>query len=316
LRVIDVPFEPFETLEARVLARSSVVTQRSYDVYVAAMFPFHSIASSLGLPFVYYEHGVVDPVGIDARLRAMLVKIRADAQRHQLRARRVAVISRFLMHEQVNPAKHAETDVVYNGADSYGPAPASGEIARFRAALGIAPDDDVLAYIGRIERRTYKGVDELVEIAAAVRTRRPRMHLVLAGYGDPASREHYAALPGVIVRTNVPADAMPLHFASADVCASASRWEGFNLPLAEAQYYGRPVVAYDLAAHPEVVAPSGSLVPDASAFAEAVLGLLSDAAERERRAEAARAFAQQFTWANTAAALEACVRHAVRGQPS
>ena len=30
------------------------------------------------------------------------------------------------------------------------------------------------------------------------------------------------------------------------MCASASRWEGFNLPLAEAQFYGRPVVAYDV----------------------------------------------------------------------
>ena len=36
-----------------------------------------------------------------------------------------------------------------------------------------------------------------------------------------------------------------------DVIASASRWEGFNLGLAEGQWYGRPAVAYAVGAHPE-----------------------------------------------------------------
>lgn len=38
-----------------------------------------------------------------------------------------------------------------------------------------------------------------------------------------------------------------------DLGVSSSLWEGFNLPMPEMQYYGRPVLAFKVGAHPEVV---------------------------------------------------------------
>lgn len=38
-----------------------------------------------------------------------------------------------------------------------------------------------------------------------------------------------------------------------DVYVSASTWEGFNLPVVEAQLFGNPVVAFDIGAHKEVI---------------------------------------------------------------
>src|SRR6266850_3718221 len=97
VRILDVSFWPPETLEQRVIDRPGLLLQRSYDIFVASMFPFFGVARRLGLPFIYYEFGVVDPVGLDARMTALLRGIRRDAQEHQLRARRVAAISRFLV---------------------------------------------------------------------------------------------------------------------------------------------------------------------------------------------------------------------------
>jgi glycosyltransferase involved in cell wall biosynthesis len=312
VRRLEVGMEPLETLEARIVERAGLIRQRRYDLFIVPMFPFFTVAVRLGLPFIYYEHGVVNPDGLGPRERLLLGRIREQAPRYQQAARRVAVLSRFLMHEQVSPTKHPQTDVVYNGADSYGPPPCSADVADLRRALGFAPTDEVVGYVGRVERNTYKGIDDLVEIAAAVRARRPASRFLLAGFADEASRQHFAGFPGITVYPDVPADRMPVVFGALDVGVSASRWEGFNLPLAEAQFYGRPVVAYDLAAHPEVVAPSGALVRDRAGFVEAIVALLADPIRRRKRGAEAQEFARRFTWANTVRAVSDCVTKALR----
>jgi len=311
LRLLDVPYQPVEELEERVFQRSGLVRQRKYDVYVACMYPFFSVARRLGIPYVYYEHGVVNPVGLDPQTVRLLDRIRREGQEHQAGARRVAVVSRFLMSEQVNPAKHRDTDVVYNGADSFGPAPAGPAVRALRERLGLG-DAEVIGYFGRVERSTYKGVDELVEMVGELRRRRPRAMLMMTGYTDDHARAHYTAMPWVRVQSHIPGEEMALHFSAVDVAVSASRWEGFNLPLAEAQLYARPVVAYDLAAHPEVVAPSGVLAKDRTAFVDAMDMLLAtDAAERRRRGEEARRFVEErFTWRKTVESLASCLQAA------
>ena len=312
VRLLEVPYQPVDTLEERVFERSGLIRQRRYDVFVACMYPFFSVARRLGIPYVYYEHGVVNPVGLDAQTVRLLDRIRREGQEHQAGARRVAVVSRFLMSEQVNPSKHRDTDVVYNGADSFGPAPAEPAVRALRERLGLA-DAEVVGYFGRIERATYKGVDELVEMVGELRRRRPRAMLMMTGYSDDNARAHFAAVPWVRVQSHVPGDEMALHFSAADVAVSASRWEGFNLPLAEAQLYARPVVAYDLAAHPEVVAPSGVLAKDRAAFVDAMDMLLgTDRAERRRRGDEAQRFVEErFTWKRTVESLAACLHAAV-----
>ncbi|MBW2989895.1 glycosyltransferase family 4 protein, partial [Candidatus Woesearchaeota archaeon] len=46
---------------------------------------------------------------------------------------------------------------------------------------------------------------------------------------------------------------LPEHYAACDAYVTASLWEGFDLPAAEAQAMGKPVVAFDAGAHKEVV---------------------------------------------------------------
>lgn len=310
VRILDVPPAPLETLEARVAARAGLLRQRPYDLFIASMFPFYGVAAALRLPFVYFEMGVVPGDGEPPERRALLARLRVEAQRHQLRARRVAAISRFLIAEQVNPARHRDTDVVYLGAESYGPAPAAADVAAVRATLGFAPGDDVVGYVGRVERDTYKGVDDLVEIVSALRRRRPGVWLLLLGNAHEDARRHFERYPFVRIVSGVAEHEMAAYFSAMDVAASASRWEGFNLPLGEAQYYARPVVAYRVGAHPEVVAPSGALVDTAAEFTAALAALLADPAARRRRGDEAQVWAQRFRWTETVAAMAASLRAA------
>jgi glycosyltransferase involved in cell wall biosynthesis len=98
-----------------------------------------------------------------------------------------------------------------------------------------------------------------------------------------------------------------VHFASADMFALASRYEGYGMVFAEALSHGLPIVACHAGAVPDVVpADAGILVPvdDAPAFGEALRRLLQSPQERETRSAAAlQAGSLLPTWADTAAII-------------
>ena len=70
---------------------------------------------------------------------------------------------------------------------------------------------------------------------------------------------------------------LPAYYAVSDVYVTASLWEGFNLPAAEAQACGKPVVAFNIGSHPEIV-KNGILVEKKKLndFADAVIKILKE----------------------------------------
>jgi glycosyltransferase involved in cell wall biosynthesis len=90
-------------------------------------------------------------------------------------------------------------------------------------------------------------------------------------------------------------------YSSAEIAVTASLYEGFGLPAAEAMACGTPVIASRAGALPEIVGDDGCgmLVPpaDPPALAAAIKDLLSDDARRHRMGEAARQrIEKRFSW--------------------
>ena len=89
-----------------------------------------------------------------------------------------------------------------------------------------------------------------------------------------------------------------------DVFVSASRWEGFGMPLVEAQGSGLPCVAYSVWSHPEVVADQGLLARegDVEGLAERIIALLERESAWQAASETALRFVQErFRWDRIAA---------------
>lgn len=76
----------------------------------------------------------------------------------------------------------------------------------------------------------------------------------------------------------IPNEEIPLYYAMCDLYATCTLWETFNVPIAEAQACGKPVVAFDIGPHPEVINENGVLVEKGNIekFAEACIHKLRE----------------------------------------
>lgn len=198
----------------------------------------------------------------------------------------------------------AELLRIYNGSDHYGwPDPVA--VSELRQELGLLDQDRLLLWLGRLDAdpekvHPYKGLMTFLRLAQRLTERHPGLVCLAAGRGS-ADAEALLHEHGVRAWRNVPDDQMGMLYAAADLLVNTSLWEGFNLPLVEAQAQGTPVIAFDCWAHPEVVANglSGVLVSTQAGLEgmEAAIEELFEKPERLRELAAAAApWAQGFRW--------------------
>lgn len=242
---------------------------------IAHIYPLTALAATLkrqtGARFILHDHGL-PPIWVYPKLieRAYMALFRLLAGWTYRSADEVVCVSAYLAREFARryrmPAR-----VELNRIDTSRFHPGlSG--ARVRQSLGIPKRAPVILFIGRLA--PYKGVHTLISAFHALRTTLPDARLVVVGKATfpwYMARLRRLAQGAVTFQGFVSDDELPAYYAACDVYATATTWEGFNLPLAEAQACGKPVVAFDIGPHPEVV-KYGTLVPvhDAEGFARAL----------------------------------------------
>ncbi len=158
-----------------------------------------------------------------------------------------------------------------------------------RAEAGIAPDEVVAVYVGRLE--PAKGMRELHAVAARLLARHASFRLLCLGDGSERARLLSLASirPGAIEAPGrvAPSD-VPRALQAADLLVLPSHSEGLPQVVVEAMNCGLPVVATDVGGTREAVLDeqTGLLVPprDEDALEAALERLIVDADLRRRLA--------------------------------
>jgi glycosyltransferase involved in cell wall biosynthesis len=168
-----------------------------------------------------------------------------------------------------------------------------GDRAAARSTLGIAADDFVVGFAGRLH--AIKNLDVLLRAVAEAGGQAPNLRLALAGSGPEKGRlESLAAELGIAPRVlflGVRQD-MPAVYPAFDLLCLPSQAEGCSRVLLEAAACGLPLVATPVGYARELLGEdaAGILVPvgDHQAAARAILRLAREPETRSRMGRAAR----------------------------
>jgi D-inositol-3-phosphate glycosyltransferase len=204
-------------------------------------------------------------------------------------------------------ADASRIDVVHPGVDLGVFTPGDRGVAR--SALGLASDEQVVAFVGRIQ--PLKAPDVLLRAAARLTGQFSRLRVVIAGGPSgsglqaPDTLVRLAAELGITGRVMFlppqSRDDLVTVYRAADLVAVPSYSESFGLVAIEAQACGTPVVAADVGGLPVAVRDgvSGALVGGhgVAEWADAVGALLHRRSEAMSRA--AVSHAASFSWSRT-----------------
>jgi glycosyltransferase involved in cell wall biosynthesis len=206
--------------------------------------------------------------------------------------------------------------VLHNGVnlDQFAPDPDAGAVRR--RTLGIARDEKVVLYVGRVCRQ--KGTDTLIDAFARLRARISDVRLVVAGPSEQFGEAAGSALTRRITEAGglylgaVDESILPSVYNMADVFVMPTReLEMFGMAALEAQACGKAAITSDHGGLPEVISPaSGLFFPPGRAEAlEACLWkCMTDDGLRRSMAGMARKNASRFAWPRLARRIEEIYR--------
>jgi len=253
---------------------------KNYDMVISHFYPMNWIVyharKKYNVKYVYYNHGICYSYLFGNIFEVVYMKLFAFFNKLSLKNVDSAIsISKF-MQKELKKETGLESKVVYNKIDEKR-FKKGIDGAKIRKKLGIKNNEKLLLFVGRLS--PHKNVHNLLKIFDIVNQRLPNTRLLIVG--KPTFSGYYKKLKkmankNVIFKEFVDDNELPYDYATCDLYVTASLWEGFNLPAAEAQACGKKVVAFDVCSHPEIV-KNGVLVEkdDAKGFADAIIKVLN-----------------------------------------
>jgi len=269
------------------------------------------LAKSLGVPIVATIH---HPISIDmgaslAEAKSWLKGFRVTIFYSFLimqgvvsrRMDRVVAVSKTSAEDAIRAFKLRQDRVriVHNGIDT----------GIFRRPDHVVKEPNSMVIVGKTEDKK-KGVHLLLKAVQLLKDD-VDVKVSVVGKQDPDDgyRRKLVQELGIGDRVTftgrLGTDELAKLYSSAEIAVTASLYEGFGLPAAEAMACGTPVIATRAGALPEIVGEHGTgiLVPpaDPPALAAAIKRLLADKQLRQRMGDAARKrIEESFSWEGAA----------------
>ena len=285
------------------LALPLALRRRRFD---AAFFPSSNMPPGIPCPAVVamLDLGYFHPT-LRMYKRGDTLYMRRFIRYAARRAERLVAISEHTRADVLRLTKARPEQVVVTplACDPLYKAPvAPADVAAFRERHGLS--QPYILYAGNISPRKNLGT-----LLAAFARAGERLPCDLAVTGGLAWSEDFSetvaklGLAGRVRRLgHVARREMPLLYHGALALAFPSLFEGFGLPVLEAQVCGTPVVCAAATSLPEVAGDGALLVApaDVDAWADALVRVVADAALRADLIRRGLANEARFTWAQTA----------------
>ena len=271
--------------------------------YVSAISFFRKVCRQV----IYVDCGVVPNDGYPKEMVRTLEKLRSLRRQHLADASLITANSHFTAESQSRPDSHGKVPVqpVLLGADHFDSP--KWQPAQFKTGVlhRWTPDvirslklqgKKILLALGRWEPGCYKNSDAALKVLEGLIPAHPEcILLILEQASNIQIPDH---LQDNVLPIGFPDDQELFEIMKqVDLGLSLSLWEGFNLPLAEMQWAGRPVLAFRIGAHPEVIAHPWYLCHDvAEMIAKAAELLAGRGPDKREVAIALEKFRNYFRW--------------------
>lgn len=173
-----------------------------------------------------------------------------------------------------------------------------------RKTLGLPEQVPLALFVGDI-RTNRKNLDTVLHALVQV----PNLHLVVVGTAGTTTISPYpglAAQLGLSERVHFRENEYPVSefMRAVDLFVFPSRYEPFGLVVIEAMASGLPVITATTTGAAELVTPESGVVlsdsEDTNTLAQALSTLVNESDLRSRMGKAARAIAEQHSWASMA----------------
>jgi glycosyltransferase involved in cell wall biosynthesis len=301
--LIDSPllFNPIKT-EYKLLRRKlKFFRKEDREIWIVQTWPFYVLIPFLKGKVIVIDHGTSSTQGMYLKRKLVFWYQKYSSRLFYFAfANKILPISNWLK-KSIPFYLRWKAKTVYNGADHYtsGYIRNDESISKLKIDLNITNTDTVMLYVGRLNHgeQPYKGVADLIEIYSKAKQQVPNLKLIMAGFGSESDVEYLRNLR-VIPIANAPQDKLLQLFDICNFYVSASKWEGFNLPMIEAQSFGKIPIIYNIGPHKEILnSGEDSFVVDTQdEFIEKVIFLSNNEEFRKTKSEKAKLNAAKYTW--------------------
>lgn len=210
-------------------------------VIVSHTTPFFELLPQLATKYRVWcwEHGDPNPEFFiwDRQERQEIISRKQREIYNQLDG--VVAISNFIRDE----IKHHKAAVIYNGCDHIEKSKSNKTSPSSPIRVGT------LVRLGAGET-IYKGRPILTQLYKKLAGLDASLELHIMGRGTAQDKESLENM-GIVVHLNSTDEERLEYLNKLDIFVSTSLWEGFNLPVVEAQACGTVGIAFDVGAHPE-----------------------------------------------------------------
>lgn len=253
---------------------------KNFELVIVHLYPLTWLAylakKFYKVKYTFWYHGIPDPQIFPHLYERIFWRMQVFLTKLTVRnADQAVAVSKFA---QAELKKHTglDSEVVYNKiATERFHERIDGGWVREKYNLDMAP---VILSVGRCSPQ--KGFHLLIQAFNLIKQAIPEAKLVIVGgHGyDYYSKQLREMSDNSVIFTGHVGNKVSFYYAMCDIYASCSLWESFNLPLAEAQFCGKPVVAFNIGPHPEIIDENGMLVETGNVekFAQACIEKLKE----------------------------------------